>query len=212
MNEPVGSRGSRPPARAVARTFVFLVATLPAANGADGSTAGSRLLPANELVGYIEYEGLAAHSAAWKATAAYDILGRTPSGAMLSDVMRQVLENLFTRVPDRKFNASEILAIEQHLVDHGFARAIYGGEGPQSTVYVLRDVGKPDEQKIKLVSRYVLMPNAPVPLPTASVVRGRRLFRFGDHRESDRQEVRKSPSAVVPPPNSGLPRRVRRSG
>ena len=31
MNEPVGSRGSRPPARAVARTFVFLVATLPAA-------------------------------------------------------------------------------------------------------------------------------------------------------------------------------------
>ena len=178
MNWPVGSRGSWFCPRALSVASVLLLAIMTPEVAADGPPL-ARLLPANDLVTYLEHDGLAAHSTAWKATAAYDILGRTSCGAMLSDVTRQVIDNLFKEAPQRRFKGSEILAIEQHLVDQGFALASYAEEGCTSTVYVVKAAGKPGDRTIELVQRYVFTPDAPAPLPAPSVVRGRRVFTFG---------------------------------
>ena len=46
----------------------------------------ARYVPRDNLVFYLEYDGLDAHADAWRKTAAYKILNDTPAGAMLEDV------------------------------------------------------------------------------------------------------------------------------
>ena len=196
MNWPVGTRGSRSCLRALSVASVLLLAIMNLEIAADGPPP-ARLLPANDLVTYLEHDGLAAHSAAWKATAAYDILGRTSCGAMVGDVMRQVIDNLFKEAPQRKFKGSEILAIEQHLVEQGFALACYAEDGDRSTVYVVKAAGKPGDRTIELVQRYVFTPDAPAPLPAPTIMRGRRVFKFGDQHDPDRQRARIVPTSTV---------------
>ena len=174
---------------------LLLVAIIPAAAAADPPRSSSRLLPSGGLDFYVEYDGLSGHEKAWKATTAYDILGGTPSGAMLADVTRQLLDQFSRLAPDRKFSGAEILAIEEHLAAHGFALAEYDEDGSTSTVYVLKTVGKQDPKLIELVRRYILMPDKEQPLPPSTSVRGRALFKFGDEQDSGR-ETKKEPEVI----------------
>ena len=138
---------------------LLFAATTPRASAAEPGRSPSRVLPSNGLYAYVEYDGLAAHASAWKATAAYEVLGKTSAGAMLTDVTRQLIDALSKKAPGRKFVGAEIIAIQQHLVDHGFALACYDEKGPTSKVLVVKAVGKHDSKKIELVRKYVLMPD-----------------------------------------------------
>jgi hypothetical protein len=166
---------------------LLLVAIVPVTSAADAGRSPSRLLPSNGLYSYVEYDGLNGHEKAWKATAAYDILGRTPSGAVLSEVMLKLLDELCKMTPDRKFSGAEILAIQEHMVAHGFALADYEEVGAASRVYVLKAVGKHDTKLIALVRRYILMPDDAGPLPPSSSVRSRAVFKFGGQEVSGRE-------------------------
>ncbi len=178
-----------------------LALTEAKAVGAEGSP--SRLLPSNGLYAYIEYDGLATHSAAWKATAAYDILGKTAAGATLGDVTRQLVDTFSKNLPTQKFSGSEIWAIQEHLVDHGFALAFYDDKGSKSAVFVLKSVGKPGPRQIERVRRYILMADDSKPLPSSTPLRGRAVFKFGDQqaavREQDKNAQAQPNVTAVPP-------------
>ena len=63
----------------------------PAPEGPDRSPL-ARFVPADGLTMYVECAGLEAHGDAWKQSAAYKILNDTPTGAMLEDVIAQLIE------------------------------------------------------------------------------------------------------------------------
>ena len=179
---------------------LLFFAIVPVASAGESGRSPSRVLPSNGLYAYVEYDGLAAHSTAWKATAAYEVLGKTSAGAMLTDVARQLIDALSRNAPGRKFLGAEIIAIQQHLVDHGFALACYDEKGPTSKVLVVKAVGKTDSKKLELVRKYVLMPDEAKALPASTPQRGRAIFRFGNQQESDRdgeKNGRDSPAAAV---------------
>jgi prepilin-type processing-associated H-X9-DG protein len=93
--------------------------------GAQGPAAGppTRYIPAEGLVACVEFDGLAAHRAAWEATAARSILNETTTGAMLRAMVDQLVE-----ASDRRggggFTGEEALALAEHVIDHGFALGV----------------------------------------------------------------------------------------
>ena len=78
--------------------FGLVVALLPMttalgqAPAPDASTSLARYVPREDLYFYLEYEGLDAHASAWKKSVAYKVLNNTPAGAMIEEVVAQVLE------------------------------------------------------------------------------------------------------------------------
>ena len=52
----------------------------------------ARYVPKDNLIFYIEFDGLDAHAEAWQKTAAYKMLNNTPLGVMLEEVAAQLLE------------------------------------------------------------------------------------------------------------------------
>ena len=90
----------------------------------------------------------------------------------------------------RAFSGSEMLGIQEHLVEHGFALAFYDEIGRTSTVFVIRAVGKQDAKQIERVRRYVFMSDETKPLPNSKPLRGRSVFKFGDQQDSDRDKKR----------------------
>ena len=127
--------------------LVFLAgATLTAgAAGAEPKDKPARLLPARGLVAYLEYDGLDAHAAAWKATAASAIVNDTKAGVMIAELAKQLLDRLLKEVPDaqEKFTSVDLLGFPDDLAKRGFALAAYDhGKGGSSLVIVLDGVGR----------------------------------------------------------------------
>ncbi len=183
--------------RSVVLGGIFLAAIAPMATAADAARSPSKLLPCSGLYLYLEYDGLAGHTAAWKATAAYDILGRTPVDGMLKQVTRQLFDDLFKMAPGRKFNGSELLAIGEHIFENGFAVAFYDDDGDRSTVLVLRAVEKNESKWVERTRRYVLMPDEAGPLPKSTSLRERNLFKFGDQPEPGKEREKQAPASAV---------------
>ncbi len=48
-------------------------------------------MPREGLAGYLEFDGLDAHAAAWKGSAAYKLLNETRLGALIEDIVRQLI-------------------------------------------------------------------------------------------------------------------------
>ena len=188
MDGLLGCRDSRLFRAAIFAGGLLFVAITPRISADDAATSPARRLPSKGLYAYVEYNGLLAHSAAWKGTAAHDILAKSSAGAMVTDVMRRQLESLVKLAPDRKFRGHEIVAIEEHLVDHGFALAFYDEDGHGSTVFILKAAGKDATRKIELVRRYILMSDDSKPLPNSTALRGRAIFKFGDQQDSNAED------------------------
>ena len=127
--------------------LVFLAgATLTAgAAGAEPKDKPARLLPARGLVAYLEYDGLDAHAAAWKATAASAIVNDTKAGVMIAELAKQLLDRLLKEVPDAqgKVTSADLMGFPDDLAKRGFALAAYDhGKGGSSVVIVLDGIGR----------------------------------------------------------------------
>ena len=184
--------------------LVFIAITSNAVATAPGRSP-SQLLPSNGLCIYVEYDGLAAHSTAWKATAAYDILGKTSAGAMLSDVSRQLIDALSDIGSGRKLVSSEVIAIEEHLVDRGFAVAFYDDNGTTSRVILVRAAGKADAKKLDLIRRYVFMADEAKAISASTPLRGRAIVKFGNQYDSDPKVGKADANPPSPFDFPGLP-------
>jgi len=89
---------------------------------AEPRPSSHRYIPARGLVAYLEFDGLDAHSDAWKATAALAMLTNTRAGATVTEVAESagwLGENLglLTR--------TETVAVGDHLIRKGFVLAIH---------------------------------------------------------------------------------------
>jgi hypothetical protein len=73
------------------RSILMLSLWSACAFAADPRPSTSRLLPARALTFSIEYDGLDAYSEAWKATSAYALIHRQPTGQMVADISKQVI-------------------------------------------------------------------------------------------------------------------------
>ena len=101
----------------------------------------ARYVPSKGLVGLVEYDGTAAHDAAWRKTALYKLLNETKLGAMLDDLATQAITQGLARVEGEKPTADDILKLVRQVFADGFAFAVIKGEGPEQPqpLIVVRD-------------------------------------------------------------------------
>src|SRR5262249_39265561 len=93
-----------------------------------------------------EFEGLDAHAAAWKNTAASKLLTETRLGALLEDLGTQVIGAAQQSVPPRdRIPANDYLTLMKHGARHGLAAAVFG-KGPRDVQWMLvvRDGNRPE--------------------------------------------------------------------
>jgi hypothetical protein len=158
----------------------------------------ARLLPASGLTFYVEYDGLDAHSDAWKASAAREILVEKTAGSTMLGVERQILDAIFkVAFSESKMTGADFMALQDHLVSLGFAFATYEDDGESSTVFVLNGFGGQgglDRFERLLRGLLRMEPNARFPEPTRS--RGRDLRGFGGWKLDGAE-----PPAPAPPLN-----------
>ena len=88
---------------------------------AGQGVAPARYIPAKGLAAYAEFDGIDAHADAWKGTAAYAAMNRTPAGAMIADVAAQLLGELIKDLPGGRRAGPEVVALQEHLIRSGFA-------------------------------------------------------------------------------------------
>ncbi len=118
----------------------FMVTTSLAA---DPKPISQRFIPAQGLVAYVEYDGLDAHTEAWKATAANAMLTMTPAGEMMSELVKQVIDRLLQYEPEIKVTGADLLALQHHLIHRGFVMALHGPpDGPETLTLILNGVGQ----------------------------------------------------------------------
>lgn len=102
-------------------------------------------LPAESLVACVEFDGLAAHDAAWKQTAAAAILTQTTTGAMLQSLFQQFLDMAREGEAPLPLTGAEFSKVLEHLVQNGFALGVQVLEGeldkPVATL-VFRGAGR----------------------------------------------------------------------
>ena len=108
-----------------------------------GSDSGSlaRYVPKDNVVAYVEFQGLDAHADAWKKTAAYKILSETPTGEMLETVIAQLLQRLPAVDPTGKpipVRGADLYALVRHMARSGFVFAyVANKESPKGSSILL---------------------------------------------------------------------------
>jgi hypothetical protein len=94
-------------------------------------------VPATGLIAYVEFDGLAVHAKAWKATAAHAIFEKTPAGAMIREITRQVVERVLATLPGKRPSAADIVALQEHVLNEGFAAGFYDASDPLTDCVVV---------------------------------------------------------------------------
>jgi hypothetical protein len=83
-----------------------------------------RYVPKDNLIFYMEHEGLSAHAASWEKTAAYKMLNGTPLGVMLEEVCGQLLDKAMTFVPNHRLSGPEIVSLFKGASKSGWVLAL----------------------------------------------------------------------------------------
>jgi prepilin-type processing-associated H-X9-DG protein len=114
-----------------------LIAALVALAGAIAARPGdtaplARYFPREDLVLYIEFDGLDAHRAAWTKTAAYRLLNETTTGAMYEQSIARIIDIIRAKQSSLPVSGQELVVVAKHLLRAGFAVGINraGGTGP----------------------------------------------------------------------------------
>ncbi len=166
------------PASLLALAFLALGAPTTAAEP-------GRSLPADGLAVYVEYDGIAAHVDAWKATAAYAMFQKTPAGAITAGVARQVLDRLLKAQPGPRPTGSELLTLQENVARRGLAIGLYEyGENGVSCIVVLPGLGAGLNESVGWLALFAARTRSKIDdLPVASNrVQGREVFsvKFAD--------------------------------
>ncbi len=161
---------------------LLLLALIPkGASSAGPEGSPSRFFPAQGLTAYLEFDGLAAHESAWKATAARAILVEARAGATLLDVERRMMDRIFEVGSFEKMTGADFVAAQDHLVRRGFAVATFEEDGETSTVVVLNGFG---DQAVRdrfgrLLRSMLRVEDGKPPASASARVRGRELHDLG---------------------------------
>ena len=164
-----------------ALSLAMFLAPDRAAIGQDSSTDPAplaRYAPKDDVIAYIEFDGLDAHSDAWRKTAAYKILNTTTAGAMLEDVFAQLLDKMRAVVKNPIRSTDSILGLAKHLAQSGFLFALldHPDDPKKATpVLVLRNAYK-DKNTRTTMAGLLQNLNAPNTRPQAVVRAGHKVI------------------------------------
>jgi len=104
--------------------------------GTARSPSLTRYIPAKDLAFFAEFDGLDAHPAAWRRTAAWKLLNETKLGAMLDDLATQGLEKAVASAPPgSQPKATEILDLIKAVAKDGFVLGV-AAEGGRAVLTV----------------------------------------------------------------------------
>jgi hypothetical protein len=99
----------------------------PVVRDDTGALPLARALPRQDLIFFLQFDGLDAHAGAWKKSAAYNLLNDTKLGALLEDLAAQGAELAQQPVPPGKRVAgASVLELFERIAREGFAFAIWG--------------------------------------------------------------------------------------
>lgn len=152
--------------------------------GDEPARSLARLIPARGLTRYVEYDGLDAHSVAWKASAAAQILSATPAGTMMAGAAGQAFDNLNNLVLQIPLTGRDVVAVQEHVVHHGFAMATIEDSGKYFDVFIVRKPGQARELDwFHNLLQALLKPDEGKPLSAPAQVRGRTMNVFQKLRD-----------------------------
>ncbi len=129
--------------RSIVGMVLIVVVAAPAwawAQAPDNAAPLARYAPREALVGFMEYQGVDAHEAAWKGSAAYKLFTETKFGPLIDDVIRQLIVNSGMPV-----SADDFLASYKLILRRGMVLAVWGKDPEElGMVIVFRDGAKPE--------------------------------------------------------------------
>jgi prepilin-type processing-associated H-X9-DG protein len=167
----------------VLAALVLLVMT---GRGAIGQTPGvsgaaplARYLPQQDLAGYLEFEGLDAHRAAWRKSAAYKLLNDTSLGVLLEDIATQAVDQAQqSRPQEHRIAAAEYLNLLKHAARDGLALGVFG-KGPDNlhVVFVMHKGSRPETTR--LLDTLAAGPDQPEQKPAPAQKNGRTVHALG---------------------------------
>ncbi len=187
---------------------VFLVlgmlGAVTVAVAAEPERPAARDIPAQGLIAYLEYDGVAAHAAAWQATAAHAMLNETTAGAVTVDLERQLIDRLLKQAPgaDRGVwpTGAALVALQEHLASQGFSAGLYiekESKDGVSLVVVLNGVGKPDlKEKLQRDRLLRLILEGPNGKPAKTVTLRGRTLQVGQAWTIDNEAQDDKPAAA----------------
>ncbi len=110
----------------------------------------ARYVPLRDLGVYIEFQGLDAHRAAWRGSAAYKILNETKLGALLEDLARQGIELVQQSVArEKQVEASAVIELVKHAGRQGFAIGAWNIDREMTgIVFVFRHAEMPEVRRL----------------------------------------------------------------
>jgi prepilin-type processing-associated H-X9-DG protein len=122
----------------------------------------ARYVPRQDLAFLLEFDGLDAHAAAWKNSAAYKLLNETKLGALLEDLARQGIVLTRQSTPEAsQLKPAEIIEIIKHAARQGGVTALWGQPPqPSNFVTVVRSGDRPEFHRM-VASEVAARPRRP---------------------------------------------------
>lgn len=145
----LGTLGTAAGLQAQAQPASATAAAAPATSAEAAPLA--RYVPRDDLILYVEFDGLDAHADAWKQTAAYKMLTNTPLGVMLEEVAAQLLERPLAGMPNRKLTGAEMVTLIKAASRKGWVLSIRTGKDAKAPVLgtlVLRGLAAKDQRAL----------------------------------------------------------------
>jgi hypothetical protein len=133
-------------------------------------------VPRDNLIFYLDFDGLDAHAEAWRKTAAYRMLNQTPLGVMLEEVAAQLLEKPLDSIPNRKLSGAEVVTLVKFMARKGWVLALNAnqkGANPFVGTLVLRGAASKDKNIKSIASRLIGTMMGPDPKPKIERKAGR---------------------------------------
>ncbi len=118
---------SPPPARR--RSLLLLTAMVLAAIATPATLHAqeaktrplARYFPKDDLVVYLEFQGLNAHPDAWKQTAAYQMLTETTLGEVVEEIGAQLFDKILSTGGGHRLSGKDCVDLIKHGANHGMA-------------------------------------------------------------------------------------------
>ncbi len=120
--------------------------------GKVSKTSLARYVPGQDLMVYLEFDGLDTHADVWKKTAAYKLLNDTKLGALLEDLAVQGIGLMQKSTPpDKQLKPAMVIDLVKHVAQYGGVFAAWApGRNPQNAgvVFVARRGDRPDVRQL----------------------------------------------------------------
>ena len=118
------------------------------AGGTVSTPSLASYVPRQDLILYLEFQGLDAHAAAWHKTAAYRLLSETKLGTLLEDMAIQAIEVYQeTFAATIRIKGVDAVDIVKRIARNGFVVAVFG-KPPERSRYRLSSA-QGDQPEIK---------------------------------------------------------------